>query len=489
MNSMSAPIALDDGQRVVSARELPEQIAAESQWLHACGARDARFAVLADNGIGWAVTDLALHTAHTLNVPVPGYFTAAQIAHVLDDAAIDVVVTDHSDRILELDRGFAVVGASPVTGLTTLVRAIAPAARSVLPAGTTKITYTSGSTGAPKGVCLAAATLETVAASLNQVTRPFATQRHLCLLPLATLLDNLAGLIAAPLAGATCVLPSLQTTGIHYGGVDVRAMLDCIVRSQPQSMILVPELLRVLVGAIDRGWRAPNSLKFIAVGGATTAPELLAHARSVGLPVLEGYGLSECASVVALNTHAENRPGSVGKPLPHARVRIDAAGEIRVAGATMLGYLGDPASAATEEIATGDLGEFDADGFLYVRGRAKNLLITSMGRNISPEWVERELLVDGTLAQVAVFGDAQPHPVALVVPANAAADSATIDSVVAAANQRLPDYARVRAWRHAAAPFSPRDGTLTTNGRLRREAILRRESQALDALYRTAIAS
>ncbi len=489
MSDWVARVALDDGQRVVTTRELPGLVATEAQALRHAHAPDARFAVLADNGIGWAITDLALHTARAVNVPIPGYFTPAQTLHVLNDASIDCVVTDAPERILTLDCGFRLGSRSPLTGLTTLARPIEPDARAVLPRGTTKITYTSGSTGAPKGVCLAAETLEAVAASLNAVTRPFATHRHLCLLPLATLLDNLAGLIAAPLAGATCVLPSLQHTGIHYSGVDSRALLDCIGRTQPESMILVPELLRLLVAASERGWHAPQSLKFIAVGGATTAPELLTQARSLGLPVLEGYGLSECASVVALNTQAENRPGSVGKPLPHARVRIDSHGEIRVAGATMLGYLGNAASTPPTEIATGDLGELDADGYLYVRGRAKNLLITSMGRNISPEWIERELLVDGTLAQVAVFGDAQPHPVALVVPASAAADAARIDSVVAAANERLPDYARVRAWRHAAAPFTPRDGTLTTNGRLRRDAILRRESQALEALYRTAKAS
>ena len=86
----------------------------------------------------------------------------------------------------------------------------------------------------------------------------------------------------------------------------------------------------------------PPSLKFVAVGGASVAVELLERAAAVGLPVYEGYGLSECASVVCLNTPAARRPGSVGRPLPHARVRVDADGQLMVSGVTMRGYLGDP---------------------------------------------------------------------------------------------------------------------------------------------------
>jgi long-subunit acyl-CoA synthetase (AMP-forming) len=141
------------------------------------------------------------------------------------------------------------------------------------------------------------------------------------------------------------------------------------------------------------------------------------------------------------------------------------------------------------EIATGDLGEFDSDGFLYVRGRRKNLLITSLGRNLSPEWIARELLVDPAIGQAAVFGDAQPHPVALIVPSRPSIDSARIQASVASANDRLPAYARVRAWRLATAPFSVCDDSLTPNGRLRRQTILHRDAALVASLYETAIAS
>jgi len=482
--------ALDDGRRVVRRDELDGLVHAESRWLRRIGGSDSRHALLADNGIGWAVTDLALHAMRALNVPLPAYFSDGQVAHALGDAGIDVVLTDDPARVLSLLPGFGAVGESPQTGLVALQRSRPSAPRPLLPPGTTKITYTSGSTAAPKGVCLDADTIERVARSLADVTRPLGVKRHLCLLPLATLLDNVAGLVAAPMAGATCLLPSTRSTGIRFGGVDAAALLACISRHAPESMILVPELLRLLVAGCERGWTPPASLKFVAVGGASVAPALLARAVALGLPVYEGYGLSECASVVALNTPGHNRQGSAGRVLPHSRVRIDAAGEIHVGGATMLGYLGQAptdAGAATAgrggEVATGDLGEIDADGFLYVRGRLKNLFITSFGRNVAPEWVERELLIDPAVGQAVVLGEARPHAVALLVATRADVTDAQLGAAIDAANGRLPDYARVRRWRRLRQPFTFADGSLTANGRVRRDVVRARHDALIDSLY------
>ena len=177
-------------------------------------------------------------------------------------------------------------------------------------------------------------------------------------------------------------------------GPDVARLLGCVTTARPDSLILVPELLRLLVAAAERGWPAPSSLRFVAVGGASVAVELLERAAAVGLPVFEGYGLSECASVVCLNTPESRRPGSVGRPLPHARVRVGDGGQLMVSGVTMRGYLGDRRARRASEWATGDLGEIDADGYVYVRGRLGNMYITSFGRNVAPEWVEREIALE-----------------------------------------------------------------------------------------------
>jgi long-subunit acyl-CoA synthetase (AMP-forming) len=210
------------------------------------------------------------------------------------------------------------------------------------------------------------------------------------------------------------------------------------------------------------------------------SPALLARADRLGLPVYEGYGLTECASVVALNTPAARRTGSVGRPLPHADVTIDAHGEIHVAGAAVGGYVGGEQAPRT--VATGDLGYFDTDGFLYVSGRRKNMFITSFGRNVSPEWVETELCEERAIAQAAVFGDARPWNVAVIVPAPQA-ERSEVGAAIEAANRRLPDYARVGDWIVAARPFTAGTGELTPNGRNRRAAIWTRYRGELDALY------
>jgi long-chain acyl-CoA synthetase len=489
MSGDGARPALSDGARSLCAAELASLVAVERRWLETAAPADARYALLADNGIAWALSDRALHDSRRVNVPLPGYFTPHQLEHVLHSASVDLILTDAPQRFTGTSLEWRDRGKAPGSGLTILERATALVQHAPLPEGTTKITFTSGSTGQPKGVCLSAAGIERVARSLADATAPLEIRRHLCLLPLATLLDNIAGLVAAPLNGALTLVPSLAETGINYAGVDAAALLACIGRHEPGSMILVPELLRLLIGGVQRGWRPPSSLRFIAVGGAAVATQLLDQADAVGLPVFEGYGLSECASVVALNTPAAQRRGSVGRPLPHAQVRIDADGQLHVGGATMLGYLGDAARAAPREIATGDLGHCDAEGYLYLHGRAKNLLITSLGRNVSPEWVERELLAEAALGQAVVFGDARPWLMAVVVPAHAGVTAADIEAAIASANRRLPNYAHVRGWLRAPAAFSAADGTLTANGRPRRDALATRYAAALDAAYAQALAS
>jgi long-chain acyl-CoA synthetase len=475
-----ASVALDDGRLKIGYDELAENVAEEGDWLAAHG---QRFALLADNGVGWAVADLALHSAGLPCVPVPGFFSSGQALHALDDAGIDCLLTDAPRRVRDLLPGWHASGVSGRSGLALFRREVPDVARPPLPAGTAKITYTSGSTGQPKGVCLSAGQIEAVARSLASATDSLGIERHLCLLPLATLLENIAGIHSPLLAGATCLLPPAEATGMSYTGIEPARMLGCITQAQPESLVLVPELLRLLVGSAERGWPVPTSLRFVAVGGAPVSVELLSRAEAVGLPVYEGYGLSECASVVCLNTPEARRAGSVGRPLPHAQVRVGLDGQIMVSGVTMLGYLGDAPRRAGDEWATGDLGEIDADGYVYVRGRIRNVFISSLGRNVAPEWVEREIAQQPGVRHVMVHGEGRPHAVAILVPLDAAVSDADLERGIVAANARLPAYAQVRRWIRAPEPFSFDNGQLTSNGRLRRAEILRRYGARLDALY------
>jgi long-subunit acyl-CoA synthetase (AMP-forming) len=153
------------------------------------------------------------------------------------------------------------------------------------------------------------------------------------------------------------------------------------------------------------------------IGQARVLARLRRRAAAVGIHAYEGYGLSECASVVCLNTPESRREGSVGRVLPHARLRIVPDGEVMIRGASFVGYLGDAASDdSTRWWASGDLGHLDQDGYLYLSGRRRSCFISGFGRNIAPEWVECELLQDPAIAQAAVFGEARPWNAAVLVP-------------------------------------------------------------------------
>lgn len=473
----SAALADDRGE--LAAGALISAVHSDCRWLQNTGA--ARIAMLAANGRGWAIADLALLDARLVNVPLPHHFGDTQLRHALDSAGVQAVLTDSPERITALDLGFEFSGAAPGSGLLCLMRTV-PGKLPALPPGTAKITNTSGSTDEPKGVCLTRATLESVARSVAAVGGALGIRRHVALLPLATLLENVAGLYAAWMSGAACHLPAGVPTAIGRGTLTPQELLGTISRHEAESLILVPELLRILVGGAEAGWQAPSSAKFYAVGGACVSTELLERAAAARLPVYEGYGLSECGSVQCLNTPEAQRRGSVGRPLPHAELRIDEHGEIHVAGAVMAGYVGRPPLAADAPIATGDLGEIDEDGYVYVRGRIKNIFINSYGRNISPEWIERELTQEPAIGQAIACGEARPAVVALITPSAAGVSHAALAAAVQRANARLPDYARVARFAVAPERFTTVNGLLTGNGRPRRERIVARYAQLIDEL-------
>ncbi|MGL4249301.1 MAG: AMP-binding protein, partial [Aeromonas sp.] len=304
----------------------------------------------------------------------------------------------------------------------------------------------------------------------------------------ATLLENITGLYVPLLTGACSRIPSLGELGFTGSSSLNPAMLgEALLRWSTHSLVLVPELLRLLLALCTSTptlAQQLKSLRFIAVGGGKVAPDLIKHARQLGLPVYEGYGLSECGSVVALNSPDADKLGSVGRPLPHCQVTIASDGEIMVSGSAMLGYLGSneltPEQIATGEpsamqIATGDLGHLDEEGYLHITGRKKNVQITAFGRNFSPEWVEAEAQLCPAIARIVVFGDGQPVNVALIQPLPG--KEADLPRQIAGLNQRLPDYARLHYWLPVALDQHP--GLLTANGRPRRNEIYQHFSRQI----------
>ncbi len=385
------------------------------------------------DGPDWVITHLAALKTMIPQVPLPAFFTPQQRSHALCDAGADWIVTD--------------AGMEPLAN-----RAV------MLPKDTALITYTSGSTGTPKGVCLSMHGMQQVAASLLSVLGDGVAQRHLSVLPLSVLLEQIGGLYATLLAGGMYVFAQVQKNPMGLAeALDAHDITSCI---------MVPELLKLLLTQASPGMF--TKLQFVAVGGARVAPLLLAQAQKVGLPVHEGYGLTESASVVAVNTPSHHRAGSVGKLLPHIRASISTEGEILLHDAAILGYT--DGTATQNPYATGDIGHLDTEGFLRITGRKKNLLITAFGRNVAPEWPESLLTAQPEIAQAIVYGDGQAHLSALLVPAGQASQKA-LKQALARVNEQLPDYAQIEHWQRS-QPFTQANGLATGNGRLRREAIL-----------------
>lgn len=443
-------VALRDMSEAVTYRELLERVVRMAEHIRQ---RDLRcVALVGDNVLSWVVFDLACLASDVTNVPVPAFFTPAQKQHLISQAGVEAVYD--ADR-----ESWETVPAHP---------------EPAFPPGTAKITFTSGSTGTPRGVCLSQRNMDATVEGLVAAIEPLAIREHLCVLPLATLLENVAGVYLPLWLGASVTVLPAASLGFADGvRFDPQQFFSALRVWLPDSLILVPQLLSGLVEAAESGVVVPPTLKLIAVGGGKVAPETLARAAALGLPVYEGYGLSECGSVMCLNVPGGNRIGSVGRPLGHAVLRIAPDGEIEARGdSVMLGYLGQPGPGARGWLRTGDLGYVDPDGFVHVSGRSKNLIITSWGRNISPEWVESELLAETDIMQAVVFGEAAQALQAVVCP-TPDADARAVAAAIGRANARLPLYARVGSF-VIAPSFSFRNGELTANGRPIRDVIRER---------------
>jgi len=444
--------------------------------------------ILMDNTPAWAISDLACIQMGVPVVPIPLFFSPSQVEHLLNDAGVDAIITDQRRAVCSLlmQTGFdvledhdVVVGGQDLHMLRLHARDTIP-----LPGGTAKITYTSGTTGDPKGVCLCQESMETVASSLLAASEATPNDRHLCLLPLATLLENIGGIYVPLLAGAAVLLPGLKAVGMHGASrLDAPRMTASLSEYSASSCIMIPQMLHACVTCMEGGMPRPT-MRYMAVGGAPVSLSILERAASLGLPVFEGYGLSEAASVTAVNAPSAHRPGTVGRPLPHVRLQFADDGEILVAGSLFSGYLGQTRMVVRKDgfLPTGDIGYLDEDGFLHITGRKKHIFITAFGRNISPEWVERELTVENAIVQAVVFGEAHPYNIAVLVP-HAGMKAGQIQAAVDRANARLPDYARVHRWLLADAPFSIENHQLTGTGRPRREMIKRLYGNRIAEIY------
>ncbi len=457
-------IAMSDGFQSLTWSELAAWTGGIAEDL---GSEPETIGILGHNSNAWAAAFLAASAAGKTVVPLPVFFTGEQRAHVVRDAGIQrIIVTDAEAAACHTLSAPAYHLPESRTGTLPLDR----------PDGGL-IIYTSGSTGTPKGVRLVSGQALWSAETLAKAIGATPQDKYLSLLPLPTLLELICGVMIPVLVGGP----------VHYDGDVARNagagiasnIAEAFERARPTTSVLVPQLLGLYaLQLMAAGKRPHEELQFVAVGGAAIPPILAQGARLLGIPVHEGYGLSECCSVVSVNRPGACREGTAGKPLPGLRVTIED-GEIIVEGPTVMdGYLHGDAS--SRKWRTGDVGSLDADGFLTIYGRQDNLIITPYGRNLSPEWIETILLGDPRLRACILASSGESGQLGILLipsPAGEAWFKATSQEEIlkhlASALHAAPEYAHPkRALVLGFAEASERD-LFTPNGRIRRKAAIK----------------
>ena len=347
-----------------------------------------------------------------------------------------------------------------------------------------QIIFTSGATAEPKGVVIRhrnvlanIVPVEQEIAKYRQYARPIHPLRFLNLLPLSHMFGQ---------SMATNIPPMLRGTVIFTRSFNPHDVVRLVRDRRVSVLVCVPKILDVLREHVvrtfpesaepppagtsipGRWWKyrrvhSAFGFKFwsFVVGAAPLSPELEEFWRRMGFAVIQGYGLTETAPIVTLNhPFKKSREGSVGTPISGVDVRIAEDGEILVRGENVTsGYYGEAPVAGDGWLHTGDIGERDAEGRLYIKGRKKEMIVTPEGLNVFPEDVERTLLELPGVREAAVVGvtqDSEERVHAVVV----LEAGTNIDLVVREANARLQDHQRIRGASAWPGPDLPRtEGT------------------------------
>jgi long-subunit acyl-CoA synthetase (AMP-forming) len=493
-----------------------------------------------------------------------------QIEYLVGDAASRVVVTEPQfldkllgvrERIDTLEH-IVVVGDAPEETLSvTDFEALGEegfdfdaAWRAVEPDDVLCLIYTSGTTGPPKGVQLTHGNMMSVWRSLDEVVDFTPAGRSVSFLPTAHVADRWAQLYGSMVYGHTvhcCPDPremvaySIEVKPTVWGGVPriwekLKAALEAgfageqdEARRQGISAALEIGLERATAkqagdvpDELERRWEAADEQVFsgirarlgldecewFAVGAAPTPPEVILFFDAIGIEIAELWGMSETSAVSTLNPPGRIRVGTVGPPLPGVELKLADGGEILVRGPTVMkGYRNMPEKTAetfTDDgwLLTGDVGEIDADGYLRIVDRKKELIINAAGKNMSPANIEAKIKAACPLAaQVVAIGDYRPYNAALITldpdacgafaakhglddpsPAAMARENVVREAVAAgveAGNASLSRVEQIKKFKLIEAEWPPGGEELTPTMKLKRKPIGDKYATEIEALY------
>ncbi|MET7903015.1 AMP-binding protein [Streptomyces sp. NPDC005355] len=443
----------------------------------------ARVGVVAGNGPEWVAADLALLLGGLEEVPVPLAFSGEQAASLLHEVRLCLADEAGARKLAEwgLTETITVV---PIDSHQGDGRGDAGWEDLPLPSDERiiKIIHTSGTTGAHKGVKIRAKALEALLASLNAVSPNGVYARYLSLVPFSLLIEQVTAVYLPIISGGRMVLLPDSTALLGTAGSRADDVVTWMRAVRPTAAVLPPAAVSALDKAVRGDGAGAESIfskgqrPFLMAGGAPVDVEAQLRLDAAGLRVHEGYGLSENSSVVSWNTPEHWRPGTVGKPLPHCRVRVSEDGELPVKSTSLFaGYtVEDPTSRPVDAegwLHTGDRAEIDKDGYIRILGRLKNVIITSHGRNVSPEWVEGNLRSCSSVIDAVVFGDGMEHLAAVLVTTDGVDPETARKQAREHAEDHLAETDRPETFIVVPDSRAFRDKYFTVTGRPRRQLI------------------
>ncbi len=456
----------------VTYSQFKADVEAFGTYLYSVGLKDKHVSLVGENSYEWIVSYFAVVCGGGVIVPVDKELKPADICEIIDRS--DSVAFIHSDKYSE---AAAMAEGKLCINLKDYPECHAKG-KELIRAGEKSFTeceidieklctiiYTSGTTGKPKGVMLCQKGITVDAVDACEFADLLGS--NLTALPLHHSFAFTACVVAALVQGVTVFINnSLKDLFKDFGiarpfhFLAVPMMLEAIYKkinkgidkSGKRKLInmviaLNKALLKVGIDIrhiLFKQIREPfgGNLQLLVTGGAVANPAVIQGLIDLGFIVLNGYGISECSPIVSVNATYDWKVGTIGKVLKGCEVKI-IDGEICVRGdIVMLGYYKDPeASAATfdgEWFRTGDLGYFDDDGFLYINGRKKNLIILNNGKNVSPE--ELEVLISNieNVVEVVVYGEDD-----LIAAEIFAEDKTGIEEGIALINETLPKYKKI----------------------------------------------
>jgi long-chain acyl-CoA synthetase len=524
-----------------------------------------RVAILLPNGIDWVCLDLAAHAMGLVTVGLYLHETAATNAYILGHSDARVALLDTEvrwqsleplrsqlpllERVWIRDAGSATPSIEPIVRKLVDVLANAPEPplpHPAAPSDLATLIYTSGTTGRPKGVMLSHFALLWNVQATAKIVPPRRDDVFLSILPLAHAFERTVGYYL-PISGGCTVAYARSAQDLREVLVAVRptAMLgvplfyermSAAIRTRVAGSFAKRHLLRI---AATVGWRRFEAtqhrgnaglgvrllwpilkhyvampvlaafggrLRVAASGGAPLNRDVARLLVGLGLPFVEGYGLTEAAPVVAMNGLEDNLLGSVGRPLQGVEVKLAAEGELLVRSPSLMtGYWKDDAETARALdpmgwLSTGDVAAIE-DGRIFIRGRLGEMIVLSIGEKLNPNVVEAELTRDPLFEQAMVVGDQRPFLIAIMVlnadawkhfaadkgidpeRPNRAESKIEVLARIKPNLATLPRFAEIRAVHLTMKPWTIEAGLLTSTLKIKRDVVLKLFAKEIDALY------